>query len=124
MLKNYLLIFLSIILSVIAQTLLKIGMSKGGVISSVSFDTILPLIWRMGTNIFVIAGLSLYVIGTFVWLILLSRLDLSFLFPFGALQYFIIYLISYFFLGEHITLGRIAGVALIMVGIVIISRFG
>jgi len=99
-------------------------MSKIGQIDSLELSVIFPLLLRMGTNIFVIAGLSLYVVGTFFWLVLLSRLDLSFLYPFGALQYFLIFLVSYFFLGETIKFARIVGVAIILFGILIISKFG
>lgn len=124
MLKNYILILVSVCISVAAQTLLKSGMKEIGKIDTVSLPVLLPLIWTMGTNVFVIAGLSMYVIGTFIWLILLSRLDLSFLYPFGALQYLLIFIVSYFLLGEQIKLARIIGVAVVLGGIFIISRFG
>lgn len=124
MFKNYLLILLSVVISVIAQTLLKTGMGRIGSIESLELPVIIPLIWRMGTNIFVLAGLSLYVVGTFFWLVLLSRLQLSFLYPFGALQYFLIFIISYFLLGEQIKMARIIGVTIIMLGIFVIGKWG
>jgi drug/metabolite transporter (DMT)-like permease len=99
-------------------------MKNIGRIESIEGSKLLSLIWTMGTNVYVIAGLSLFVIGTFFWLVLLSRLDLSFVYPFGALQYFMIYLISYFLLGETISIGKIIGVAIIMSGILVIGRFG
>ena len=124
MLKNYLLILLTICISITAQTLLKTGMKQIGEVARLELSVILPLILQVGTNLFIIGGLSLYVIGTFFWLVLLSRLDLSFLYPFGALQYIFIFIISYFFLGESIKLGRIIGVLVILAGIYIISKFG
>jgi drug/metabolite transporter (DMT)-like permease len=124
MFKNYLLILLTVAISVTGQTLLKVGMKNMGRVDSLAIEKIIPLIVSMGTNVFVIAGLSLFVIGTFFWLIVLSRLDLSFVYPFGALQYIFIYAISYFFLGEHISAGRIAGVSVVLCGILIIGKFG
>lgn len=124
MLKNYLIILLTVCISVVAQTFLKTGMKDIGKIDGLELELLLGLIWKMGTNVFVILGLSMYVVGTFFWLVLLSRLDLSFLYPFGALQYLFIYIISYFFLGEHITLGRIVGVSVVLLGILIIGKFG
>lgn len=124
MLKNYLLILLTICISVTAQILLKTGMKDIGRIDGLEISVIIPLIFRMATNIFVILGLSLYVIGTFFWLVLLSRLDLSFLYPFGALQYLLIFIVSYFLLGEQIKLARIIGVVIILFGIFIIGKFG
>lgn len=124
MFKNFLLILLTVCISVVAQTILKTGMNGIGKIESLAPSLIIPLGIKMATNPFVFIGLSLYVVGTFFWLVLLSRLDISFLYPFGALQYVFIYLISYFFLGEHITIGRIIGVVFIMIGIFVIGRFG
>jgi drug/metabolite transporter (DMT)-like permease len=124
MLKNYLLILLTVLISVTAQTFLKTGMNNIGNISDLSLSALLPLALKMVTNIFVITGLSLYVVGTFFWLVLLSRLDLSFLYPFGALQYFFVFLVSYFLLGETIRPARIIGVAIIMIGIFIIGKWG
>ena len=124
MLKNYLLILLTIAISITAQTLLKSGMKQIGEVASLNFAIVLPLVFRIATNIFIIAGLSLYVVGTFFWLILLSRLDLSFLYPFGALQYMFIFAISYFFLHETIRPARIVGALVILAGIYIISKFG
>src|SRR4030042_6914024 len=122
MLKNYLLILLTILISIVGQTLLKAGMNGIGRIEAVELSTVIPLILRGGTNIFIIAGLTLFVIGTFFWLVLLSRLDISFLYPFGALQYLFIFLISYLFLGEEIRMGRIIGVLIILAGIFVISK--
>lgn len=124
MLRNYLMLLSTIVLSISGQTLLKIGMKNIGKIDNVSLANIAALAWQMGTNVYVFSGLALFVIGTFIWLVLLSRLDLSFVYPFGALQYVFIFLISYFLLGEQIKAGRIVGVGIILVGIYVITRFG
>jgi drug/metabolite transporter (DMT)-like permease len=124
MIKNYLLILLTVCISVTAQTMLKTGMNQIGKLEISELSLVLPMIIRMGTNIFVILGLSLYVAGTFFWLVLLSRLDLSFLYPFGALQYLLIFIVSYFLLGEEIKLARIIGVFVVMLGIFIIGKWG
>ena len=124
MYRNYFLILLTICISVIAQTLLKTGMKGIGRIDGLNLEVIIPLLLKIATNFYIIAGLSLYVVGTFFWLVLLSRLDLSFLYPFGALQYLLIFVISYFLLGEQIKLARIIVVLVILAGIFIISKFG
>ncbi|OGG00196.1 hypothetical protein A2Y99_05080 [Candidatus Gottesmanbacteria bacterium RBG_13_37_7] len=124
MFKNYLLIFLSIAISVVAQTFLKSGMNKIGAISTLDWSTLWPLILQIATNINIIIGISMYVVGTFFWLVLLSRLDLSFLYPFGALQYLLIFIISFYFLGEEIKPARIIGVIFILIGILIIGKYG
>lgn len=120
--RNYLFIFWVVAIAVVAQTLLKTGVSQIGIITNLSFPTFFHTFLKMVTNPFIITGLSLYLLSTFFWLILLSRLDLSFLYPFGALQYILIYISAFFFLNESINLGKIVGLSLILIGIFIINH--
>lgn len=124
MIINYLLLAISITISVVAQTFLKIGVGEVGVIESLVPHTIISTLFIFATTWQIVLGLFLYMMGTFIWLVLLSRLDLSFLYPIGALQYVLVFIFSYFFLGEHITFGRIAGLIFILIGILIINKFG
>jgi drug/metabolite transporter (DMT)-like permease len=54
--------------------------------------------------------------------VVLSRATLSFAYPFAALTYVIILLFDRFILNQELPALRIAGVALIMAGIVLVSR--
>ncbi|PQP35628.1 multidrug resistance protein [Desulfobacteraceae bacterium SEEP-SAG9] len=71
---------------------------------------------------YVILGFSIYVVSIFVWLYVLSKVDLSFAYPFLAFSYVLVILFSLFFLGETISLIRWAGVVLICFGIIFVSR--
>lgn len=124
MTSNYLLIFLLVGIAVLAQTLLKLGMKKIGVITEIKISNLGPLILKMISNLYVPIGIFLYAMGSFLWLVLLSRLELSFLYPFGSLEYFFIFLVSYVIFKEKIKIGRIIGVIFIILGIFIISKFG
>lgn len=124
MTSNYLLIFLLIGIAVLAQTLLKLGMKKIGVITEIKMSNLGPLILKMISNFYVPIGIFLYAMGSFFWLVLLSRLELSFLYPFGSLEYFFIFLVSYIIFKEKIKTGRIIGVIFIILGIFVISKFG
>ena len=73
-------------------------------------------------NPMVILGLAVYVSGTFFWLIALSRVDLSYAYPFASLNYILILLASWVLLGEQPSLARIGGVVAISVGVWAISR--
>ena len=44
-------------------------------------------LWRMATNPYVVIGLLIYVGGTVFWLSALSRVDLSYAYPFASLSY-------------------------------------
>lgn len=122
--RNIITLLFLIVVSSIAQIFLKTGMREVGQIHSLEAKKLLPLIFSLALNWRIVLGLGMYVFGTFFWLVLLSRLDLSLLYPFGALQYILVFAFSYFLLGEHIGAGRIAGALVVLAGIFIISRWG
>ena len=70
----------------------------------------------------VILGISLYFLGVFFWLYALSKVDLSFAYPFVSVSYVLVVLLSWFVLGESISYLRWIGVILICSGVFLISR--
>ena len=71
------------------------------------------------TSPYLIGGGTLYVAATFAWIWLLSRVQLSQAYPFMALSFIIVPLLSMTFLGEHVTGRYWLGIALIVAGIVL-----
>jgi len=88
-------IFVSVSLAVVGQLLLKIGMLRIGRFS-LNISTILHQYARILLNPFVIAGLLGFFVSALVWLYVLSRMELSFAYPFVALNYILIVLAAYF----------------------------
>lgn len=120
--KSLLLILVSICLAVVGQILLKIGMTQVGVIGSSSIvnwrETLLkvivvPQVWL---------GLSFYVFSAISWLIVLSRVDLSFAYPFVAVGYIAVLLISSIYLHENVPMLRWLGVIVICFGVILVAR--
>ncbi len=66
---------------------------------------------------YVFLGFALYGISSLVYLNVLSRLDLSYAYPFVALSFVMVTVLSWHFLGESLPLLRIIGLALIMAGV-------
>mgnify|MGYP001436856245 CR=1 FL=1 len=79
-------ILIAVVGSAAGQLLLKKGMSTMGPLT-ISLDQISGILWRIGTNPYVVIGLTIYVCGTVFWLAALSRVDLSFAYPFASLSY-------------------------------------
>ena len=73
------------------------------------------------TNPYVRGGAICMGIGGFIRLYSLSKVEVSFAYPFVACS-FLLVLIGGYFLGEHITRFRIVGILCILMGIVLISR--
>jgi drug/metabolite transporter (DMT)-like permease len=114
-------ILLSTLLGVAGQLLLKRGMTLMGE-QSLSASTITDLGIRLATSPWVILGIAVYVSGTFFWLVALSRVELSFAYPFASLSYVLILASAWAFLGETVSVARLAGVVTICLGVLIVSQ--
>ena len=110
----------SIIIVVVGQVLIKQCLNSlghidfsSGLIKAYSLILFNPL---------AIFGIILYAIGVLFWLYALSKLDLSYAYPFLALTYVLVALAGWFFLNENISLIRWIGIIVICIGVVLISR--
>jgi drug/metabolite transporter (DMT)-like permease len=114
-------ILVSVLGGAIGQILLKKGMSSMGPVT-LTLQGLPGTLWRMGTNPYVVGGLLIYVTGTVFWLAALSRVDLSYAYPFASLSYVIMLAASWLLFHEDITLLRIVGTVVVALGVIIISR--
>ena len=114
-------ILISGVLGVTGQLILKRSMAALGPLT-LGPDTALAITWRLMLDPMVILGVVVTVSGTFFWLIALSRVDLSYAYPFASLNYLLILLASWGAFGEQPTPMRVAGVVIICLGVWAISR--
>jgi len=70
----------------------------------------------------VVIGLLIYGFGTVCWMIAVSQKDISFLFPLSSVNYVLVVAASALLFGEVISTKRALGVALIVVGMVVLNR--
>jgi len=70
-------------------------------------------------NLKVIAGLILWVVSSLAYLAVLSRVELSFMYCLGSLNYLIVPLLSHWLFKESITPLRVVGMILVFVGVAI-----
>jgi multidrug transporter EmrE-like cation transporter len=117
-------ILVSVVLAATAQLTLKHGMNQVTAHGEVPLDLGRPIdtARRVIGNVSVWAGLATFVLSAAVWLVVLSRASLSFAYPFASLTYVLILVFDRFVLDEPISGLRYAGVALIIAGLLLISR--
>ncbi len=120
---DFLAILISVFLAVVGQLLLKTGMLRVGKFS-LQVSGLVHQYIRILLNPFIIVGLFSFLVSMLVWLYVLSRMELSFAYPFVALNYVLILFGSYFLFKETITLVRMIGVVVIIAGVYLISRGG
>ena len=108
-------ILLSIGCAVGGQLLLKAGMNQIGRIGRAR-----RLRWRQGIRS-VAAGLALYGLSAIIWLYVLSRVELSYAFPFLSLSYVAVLAGARWGLNERLGIHRLVGSALIVLGVLAVS---
>jgi drug/metabolite transporter (DMT)-like permease len=114
-------ILISVVAGAVGQVMLKKGMSTMGPLT-LSLDQLFNILWRIGTNPYVVIGLAIYVTGTVFWLAALSRVDLSYAYPFASLSYAVMLVASWQLFNENITPFRLVGTLVVCLGVFLISR--
>ena len=119
---RYILLILSgVLLNAAAQLFLRKGMLA---IGSFAFSTenVFPIAIKAATNLFVVLGLTCYVVSVLLWMLVLSRVEVSFAYPFLSIGYIVTAVVGYVYFGEMVDANRIVGILLICAGVVFISR--
>jgi drug/metabolite transporter (DMT)-like permease len=104
----------SIGLAVAGQMLMKWGMSAGKV------SEIGQLV-RALARVPVWSGILCFAASALLWLVVLSRLDLSYVYPMVAVAQVAIMFLSWLVLKEHLPVLRIAGMAVICIGVLCVA---
>ncbi len=115
------LIATGVLLNTFAQLLLKAGANTVGRFEF-SAANALDVGMRFAFNPYVIGGLGCYLISVVVWLMALSRVEVSVAYPMLSLGFALNALLAWWLLGEAVTAQRIAGIAIIIVGVTIVAR--
>lgn len=69
-----------------------------------------------------LSSLALYGIATILWIYTLKKVPLSIAYPFMALAFIIVPMLSYFILNEKISTNSIIGTVFIIIGLIITTR--
>ncbi len=115
------LIILGVLLNACAQIALTQGMRVIGKFSF-SMENIIPIGLKVAVNPFIFAGLCCYVISVVVWLMVLSRVEVSFAYPLLSIGYIVTAFAGYLFFNEHMGLVRWMGIIVICAGVYLITR--
>lgn len=116
------LLLTSVFFNVTANILLKKGVESIGGVSGDKAKLISDLT-KAAINPFIIFGICLYGLSFLIWLRVLSFNDLSRAYPiFATIVFLLTTLGSMIFLKEHITLTRVFGIAVLIIGIFIVAR--
>jgi multidrug transporter EmrE-like cation transporter len=120
-LATFALILTGVMLNAAAQLLLKAGVQPLGELS-VGLHNLLPTTIKVLMQWPIVAGLACYVISVGVWIVGLSRVEVSLAYPMLSLGYVVNALAAWWLFGEALGPMRWAGMMLILAGVLVMSR--
>lgn len=120
----YLILFaISLLIGLTGQLTLKKGMINIGEISlfSKGLLTFFKTTWTMFTNKIILIGVFFFSCSILLWLVILSGLELSYIYPMVSLNYVLAAISSKILFKEKITKTRWLSIAVIILGVSIVS---
>lgn len=117
--NNILIILGSVFLNAIAQLMIRKGMLCIGVIGAGNFVQNIGVII---TNFWLWGAMLSYAGSILMWMSVLSKVEVSYAYPFLSIGYIFAAVFGYVFFNENLSAMRIAGIIVICLGVILISR--
>lgn len=116
---NIILILVSVLLNCTAQLCIRKGMLLVG---ETGMSNMITNIGAMITNLWLWGAMICYAFSIFLWMAVLSKVEVSFAYPFLSVGYVVAAVVGYYFFGEALSVIRIVGIVIICIGVYLISR--
>ncbi len=118
---SFSLVMCGVFLNAVAQLLLKAGTNAVGTFEF-STSNLLPVGWKLATQPYIVGGLGCYVMSVVVWIMALSRVEVSIAYPMLSVGYVLNAAAAWYLFGEAVTLTRMVGIGVIILGVFIVAR--
>lgn len=115
---GYLLVVLTVALTVVAQVLIKWQVDRAGALPA-DWPERLTFALRLVGNPWVIAAFALAAVAAVAYMVALTRLEVSRAYPVMSLSFAAVLLFSSALFGEALTIAKVAGVLLILLGVLV-----
>jgi multidrug transporter EmrE-like cation transporter len=121
-LTTFAFIISGVILNACAQLLLKAGTNALGGAIHLTMSNWLSTFIKVVTQAPILGGLACYGISLVVWIIGLSRTDVTIAYPMLSLGYVVSAFGAWMFLGEAVSPQRLVAIGVIIIGVVLLAR--
>ena len=113
---------LAIFFGVVSQLIIKWQMSVFSFNDYETWQDKFALAFSMFLNPYIIISLTLTLLSGVTWMIAMTKFEISYAYPFTLLGLVLVTIFSVIFFGESINTYKIIGIAMIILGIVLISK--
>lgn len=115
---NIILILLSVLLNCAAQLMIRKGMLIEG---EVGMQNLLSHLGSMITNVWLWGAMICFLGSILLWIVVLSRVEVSYAYVFNSIGYVVLTVCAYWLFDESISVYKIVGMAVVIVGLIIMS---
>lgn len=122
MLKTIVLMLMAVTAGTVGDLLLAKGMKELGDLSAMNLRGIIEAAIRAMTEWKIVIGTAMLALFFFLWLAVLSWEDLTVALPMQALNYVLVAILAKYLLHEHVSPLRWAGIALVCIGVMMITK--
>lgn len=119
MIKNLVMIVATVFLNTAGQFMMKAGINK---IGKIGFGNLTDSFIKVVSSGYIIGGFCFYAVSAVLWVVILSRSELSWAFPMVSLSYVITALLAPVLLNETFSVQRFVGILVICAGVFLVSR--
>ena len=117
----FLLVLAGGLLNAVAHQLLKAGANTVGHFEFTAANAI-PVGVKLAMQPPIVGGLACYVVSVVVWVMALSRVEVSIAYPMLSLGYVVNAIAAHYLFGEAVSPMRVAGIFVIILGVIMVAR--
>ena len=115
------LVLAAIVIGTCGQVLLKAGVNAVGAFAF-TLENALPVGIKLALEPRILGGVSSYVVSLALWILALSRVEVSIAYPMVSIGFALNALLAWWMLGEAVTPMRMLGIGIIIAGVWVVAR--
>lgn len=119
----YIYIFATLFFTVSGQILLKWRISRLQLLLPDSFISKIMVLIKVVFDPFIFTGFVFAFIASLFWMAAMTKFEITTAYPFMSLAPALVFLIGVLFLGETFTIGKLAGLGLIILGTFVTVKY-
>ncbi len=118
---DHIYIFSSLFLAIYSQLIMRWQVSMAGALPA-ELSGKIYFIFTLFLNPWVISALAATFLSGIAWMFAMTKFEISYAYPWMSLNFVLVMLFSFFFLGESLNMSKIIGSLLVVAGVIVLAR--
>lgn len=114
-------IFMTILFTVYSQLIMRWQVTAAGPLPA-DMPGKVSFILSLLINPWVLSGIAATFLAGVSWMLVMTKFEISYAYPFVSLNYILVFLVGFVLFNEPVSLLKLAGTALVVLGLVLIAK--